>query len=219
MKHLLFTYIIMIGALFTACNHEVFVERPEVEEPPVDNPEPDPDPEIADSLILKSFIYDESSLTLASELRVQEAISSFENHTASRGVSVLYNNYNSSIVYISNSTYYAIPWAKTGQPDIEVPGLDSEGVPGFYGTVIPFAFGSTVVPRQYMADHREDFDLPPYSKVTATIYTTYRVVTASADIEFFIASLPSYLDDGRVTVRVAVPVDIKVKWSEITPVK
>ncbi len=217
MKQLLLTYIVILGVLFTACNDMVFVQRPEPEEPPVEEPDPGAEPEFEDSLMLKSLVYDKSTLRLEDEEIILDATSTFSNHTESWGVTVLYDNYNKSIVTITNSTYYVTPWAKNQDKHIEVPGLDSDGVPGFYGTEIPFSFGTTVIPRQYMAGHMETFDLPPHCKVSATIYTTFRSVTAKADIEYFMTSFPSSIENGWVKVTVWVPVDIRVEWSEVTP--
>ncbi len=217
MNRILLIFFLSLTGALVGCNHYVFVDRPEPEEPPVVNPDPDPD--MTDSLVLKTLVYNKASLTLTDETWTQEAVITFENHSSSTGVKVLYDNYNSSIVRIFNNTYYVIPWAKKGQPDIDVPGLDSIGVPGFYGTKIPFAFGTSVIPRQFMPGHSESFDLPSDSKVTATVSITYRVVRAHADIEYFMSSYPDSSDSGWIDVRVDVPVDIEVEWSEIIPLK
>ena len=218
MKFPLLAYIILLCPVLTACNEDVFIDRPEIEEPPVEKPDPDPEPkpEITDSLHLNSLIYDKSSVTLHEDEYVSEATTIFTNYTQSSGVSILYDNYNYSLVRISNSTYYVIPWAKE-QPDVEVPGLDSEGIPGLYGTMIPFAFGVTRIPQQYMPGHIERFDLPPNSKVKATVYTTHRLVTAVANINYYISPYSESLTDGSVNVSVSIPVDIRVEWSEILP--
>ncbi|MBD5356763.1 MAG: hypothetical protein HDR88_07145 [Bacteroides sp.] len=220
MKISLIKYIIILPLLFAACNDDIFVKRQNPEQPPIEEPSIDsePKPEVTDSLILTSFVYDKESLTIVDDAEViLDAKTTFVNHTSSKGVWILYDNYNHSIVQIHNNTYYVTPWAKSDMPYVEVPGIDSDGNPGFYGTEIQFAFGTTIIPRQYMAGYKEYFDLPPHSQVSATIYTTYHSVVANADIKYYSSSYPTLIEDGWVTVKVTVPVDIHVEWSEITP--
>ncbi len=219
MKLSMLRYIVIPMILLAACNDNVFIDRPNPEMPPADEPnlDPDPEPEITDSLILVSLIYDKESLTLDSEEMVLDAKTTFVNHTSSEDMTILYDNYNSSIVMISNNTYYVTPWAKSDRPSIEVPGLDSEGIPGFYGTEIPFAFGTTIIPRQYMAGEKAHHDVPTHHQITATVYTTYKSVFAKAVIKYYSSDYPTIIEDGWVDVTVAVPVDIRVEWSEITP--
>lgn len=203
--------------LLAACNDEVFIDRPKPEKPPVDEPTIDSKPEFTDSLLLVSLVYDKESLILDSDEMVLDAKTTFVNHTTSEKMTVLYDNYNYSIVRIWNSTYYVTPWSTSERLSIEVPGLDSEGVPGFYGTEIPFAFGTTIIPRQYMAGERAEHDVPIHHQITATIYTTYKSVVAKAAIKYYSSDHPSIIEDGEVKVMVSVPVDIRVEWSEITP--
>ena len=213
----LIRYFVIPLILLTACNEEVFIDRPKPENPPADEPTIDSKPEFTDSLILVSLVYDKESLTLDSEEMVLDAKTTFVNHTPYENMTILYDNYNSSIVRISHTTYYVCPWATSERLPIEVPGLDSEGVPAFYGTVISFAFGTTIIPRQYMAGERAEHDVPIHHQITATVYTTYKTVIAKATIKYYSSSYPSIIEDGWVKVTVSVPVDIRVEWSEITP--
>lgn len=217
MRIKLITKILLLVMALTSCNDEVFVRRPVAEMPPDAEPDPDDPAESTDSLMLVSASYNEWPLEVKPEYMVLDAETHFENHTSSSGVGILFDNYNSTLIRISNSTYYVTPWARSGQPSIGIPGLDKEGNPGFYGAEIPFAFGLTVLPHQYMPGHVEYFDLPPHSKVSAKIYTTRSMVTAKADIVYYITGFPNSLEKGWVDVQVSVPVDIRVEWGEVKP--
>lgn len=217
MKLSLLRYIVIPLILLAACNDEIFIDRPKPEVPPAEEPDISSEPEFTDSLILVSLVYDKESLILDDEEMVLDAKTTFVNHTPSENMTILYDNYNYSIVRISNTTYYVTPWATSERLYIEVPGLDSKGVPGFYGTEIPFAFGTTIIPRQYMAGETAEHDVPIHHQITATVYTTYKSVVAKAAIKYYSSSYPSIIEDGEVKVTVSVPVDIYVEWSEITP--
>ncbi|MDE6371492.1 MAG: hypothetical protein K2K92_08400 [Duncaniella sp.] len=217
MKIKLIIWILLLGTVVASCNDEVFVRRPVAEVPPDVEPDTADPGESTDSMILVSASYNDWPLEVKPEDLVLDAETHFENHTSSSGVGILFDNYNSTLVRISNSTYYVVPWARCGQPSIEIPGLDKEGIPGFYGAEIPFAFGLSVLPHQYMPGHIEHFDLPPHSEVTARICTTRRVVTGRADIIYYNTGFPNSLEKGWVDVQVSVPVDIRVEWSEIKP--
>lgn len=220
MKYFLIYISILGGLLITSCNDDVFVRRPEPEKPiekPDPEPGPGPDEEFTDSFMLKSIDYQMSTLSIQPEPLVLQSQSNFINYTSNTGVSILFDNYNSTWVKIYNSTYYVLPWAKE-QPLIEVPGINADGEAGFFGTKIPFAFGNTYIPAQYMAGHIERFDLPPNSKVTATVTVTRRIVEVRGDISYYIDNYPDpSIVKNWAQVVVTVPVDISVEWGEVTP--
>lgn len=214
-----YIYIIGLAMAFTvaSCNDEVFVERPKDTPPSTEEPD-DPDtPEMTDSLMLKSFRYLENTLELGENESVYEVTTTIKNFTDSRDIQLSYDRYNNAIVRIYNNTYYVTPWAKSGQPEVEVPGLDADGVPGFYGTKIPFAFGRTIIPGQYKQGEIIHFDLPKNHQVTATAYVTRKAVRAKADIEYNSIEYRNSIMDGWVEVQVEIPVDITIEWSEVTP--
>ncbi len=212
-------FLIPIIILCAACNDEVFVKRPgaEVPEPeePTTPPEK-PDPVFTDSMKIQSFWYRDEPLTVDPDEWVIEGVTHFTNYTASSGVAVIFDNYNSSFVQISNNTYYVYPWAKE-QITIPLPGLNEDGVPGFYGSEMVFSPGFSVLPKQFRAGHIERFDLPANSKVTATVYTVRKTVKAVADCKYYNTEFPSSIEDGFWNVSVSVPVKIYVEWSEVTP--
>lgn len=218
MKIKLITFILFFGIILTSCNNDVFVPRPEEVIPPEENPDSDPKPEITDSLILKSLTYIDGTLQVNSSLEdVRESKTTFINNGDKIiKVTILFDNYNHSIVKISNSTYYVLSW-KEIQPEIEIPGFDARGVPGFYGTKIPFKFGTTSVRCQFLPGHTEQFDLPPFSKVTAMVSTRRKVVTAKAEIIYSHSDYPNSLQTGWADVSVSVPVEMTLSWGEVIP--
>ena len=196
------------------------MSRPPVEIPDEpDNPDDPDDPYDAGVFMLSSLEYVESTLTLAPDEDGYTTRTTFINNGPDViNATILFDNYNGSIVRISNSSYYVIPWAPAEeQPCVPVPGLDSEGNPGFYGQEVPFTFGKFVLPYQYMEGHTESFSLPGYSKVTAEVEITRRCVEAKADIKYYLTKFPDSFDNGWVVVSVQVPVKIQVEWSEVTP--
>ncbi len=216
MKVKLITYALLLFVAMVSCNDEVFVSRPAEVIPPEENP--DPEPEKTDSLELLSLTYDIASLHVEpiGEM-VRETI--FRNNGGkSIEVNILYDNYNNSLVKITNSTYYVIPWKKE-QPDIQIPCIDSFGFPHFDDTEIPFKFGITSVPHQFMVGHMESYEIPPYSKVSAQIYVKRKVITAKADIIYYISGFPDSLSYNWVDVSVSVPVGIRVEWSDVSPIQ
>ena len=223
MKKLPYIIILLLTGVMTACNDEVFVSRPPVEIPDnsddPDDPDTPDDPYDAGVFMLASIKYNESSLTLGPyEQSFTTGTTFINNGPKAIDVTVLFDNYNGSIVQISNTTYYAIPWAPADeQPCVPIPGLDSDGNPGFYGQEIPFAFGKSILPYQYMAGHTESFSLPAYSKVKADVTVTRCCMEAKADIKYYMSNFPESLDNGWVVVSVQVPVKIQVEWSEVTP--
>lgn len=223
--NLISIYILIIGVLFSACNDEVFVPRPAApadEEQPQPDPDPDPDPkpqpESKDSLFLKSYSYITESLEVGDQNVVDKTSITFENNTDYRGASVFYDNYNKITVRISNNTQYVTPWAKTGQPEIEIPGFDSNGVAIFNsGISTPFKFGAFQLNGIFKAGEKNYFDLPEHSKVTATITITKKAVKAKANMQYYSTQFPEQMSDGWFVVQVIQPVDITVEWSDVTP--
>lgn len=220
MKVKLITYIFAMGAFLMSCNDDVFVPRSGEVIPPEEEPEPEPKPQLKDSLILKSLVYQKDSFEIDSSLEKvwQHTTTWYNRGDKPQTGYLLYNNYNNSIIRISNHTYYVISW-KTEQPEIEIPGINADGVPGLYGVKIPFKFGSTTIRGQYMPGHEESLELPPFSSVTATIYVLRKVVKAKADITYGVFGYPDSKDTNWVEVSVSQPVDIKVEWSDITPIE
>lgn len=219
MKVKLIIYIFALCALLMSCNEDVFVPRPGEVVPP-EEPEPEPKPQLKDSLILRSLVYQKDSFEIDSSLeKVWEHQTTWYNR-GDKPVTghLLFDNYNNSIIRISNHTSYAISWKKE-QPEIEVPGINAEGSTGLYGVKIPFKFGSTTVRSQYMPGHEETLELPPYSSVTAKIYVLRKVVKAKADIIYGIFDYPDSKDTNWVEVSVSQPVDIKVEWGDIMPIE
>lgn len=216
MKVKLVTHVLLLSVAMASCNDEVFVSRPPEVIPPEENPEPEP--ENKDSLVLQSLTYGIGTLNVEP---VGESISeTIFNNNCDKPIKVyvLYDNYNNSLVRISNSTYYVIPWKKE-QPNIQIPGIGSYGLPYFDDTEIPFKFGITSVPRQYMPGHTESFELPPSTMIRAYIYVNRKVVTAKADIVYYISDFPDSLSENWVDVSVLVPVEIRVEWGKIMPIQ
>lgn len=219
MKKIAILLIIALGLAAYGCNRDVFVDSPEPgwsEPAPTPDPGPEPEPVFTDSLVLTDFSYIDGTLEVLPETWVQDATTTFRNYTPSPGVAILMDNYNKALVRVSNSTYYVFPWARL-QPEITLPGLDSDGVPGFYGDKMPFAFGFSNIHTSLRAGEREEFPLPSNAQVTVVVYTTYRTVKAKADIGYFNTYTPSSVESGWVDVTVAVPVDITAEWGEIIP--
>lgn len=209
-------YVLLLSVAMASCNDEVFVPRPPEVIPPEENPEPEP--ENTDSLVLLSLTYNIGTLKVEPVGEtVRETIFN-NNGDKPIEVHVLYDNYNNSLVRISNSTYYVIPWKKE-QPYIQIPGIDSFGLPHFDDTEIPFKFGITSVPGQFMSGHTESFVLPPHSKIKTYIYVNRKVVTAKADILYYISDFPDSLSENWVDVSVSIPVEIRVEWGKIMPIQ
>lgn len=216
MKVKLVTHVLLLSVAMVSCNDEVFVSRPSEVIPPVENPEPEP--ENKDSLMLRSLTYNIGTLNVEPVGETVRETTFNNNGDKPIEVWVLYDNCNNSLVRISNTTYYVIPWKKE-QPYIQIPGLDSFGLPHFGDTEIPFKFGITSVPCQFMSGHTESFVLPPYSKIKAYIYVKRKVVTAKADIVYYISDYPDSLSENWVDVSVSVPVEIRVEWGKIMPIQ
>lgn len=213
--------LIMVSVFVTSCNDEVFVTRQEPQLPPDEQPEPEPPgDESTDRLILRSLDYIQSTLGVSPNDVTTQSKTNFVNNTSSAiTVSIFYDQYNKSYLTIENSTHYVIPWSDD-QPLIEIPGLNSEGVAGFYGVEVPFKFGKSIVPAQYMPGYEDLLELPPYSQVSATVSVTRQAVIATADIKYYINNYPDSADDtGWVSVKVEVPVDINVEWGDVTEIK
>lgn len=218
MKKILLFLISILGITLVACNDEVFLRHPEPTEPESPEPEPPDEPEFTDSLRLISLTYDPTTLEEGHELWTTESKTTFFNHDSEGDMTVLFDNYNHSIIRVFNSTYYAVPWAKS-EPIIEIPSFNSELVPGFYGVEMPFAFGSSTVKSQFLAGHQESIHLPADTKVTAIVFTTRKMVMAKADIEYTRIEEPYYKASGWVNVVVWQPVDMRLEWGEITPIE
>lgn len=209
---------LLLAVTLAACNHDVFVEPalPENPDPGPDKPE-EPD-EPTGELILESGEYDLATLASdPADVYTFESKSTFFNHDSEGRMTILYDNYNASLIRISNSTYYVTPWA-TEQIDIPVPGLDAEGTPGFYGAQIPFKFGTTVLPYQFKKGEKESMLLPADTKVTATVTTLRRAVTVKGKIVYIDTNIPSYPQESEIEVTVMQPIDIIVEWSDIEPI-
>ena len=182
-----------------ACNNDVFVPRPsdtpDIVEP---DPDPDPEPESDDSLRVVGFKYNDASLKVSENILTYQAETTFINNTNYRGATILFDNYNNSVVRISSNTYWVLPWVTEPEYMIDIPGI-KDGIPGFYGEKAPFKIGSFAIPYQYMPGHKEYFDLPPHSKVTAVVTYNRRRVRATGILTYgapFVGS--RQLDDGTL---------------------
>lgn len=208
-------FVLLAGCVLTACNDDVFVSRPEPEVP-AEEPEDPGEPSDTNLIYLKTISY--NSVEVAPNDCKFSTTTTIVNRGEATQVHVLYDNYNQSIVTIYNTTCYVHQWApQQEQPWIIIPGLDAEGTPGFYGTEMPFAFGKTIVYRQYMPGHEESHNLPANSQITATIYYTRRMVIGEAEMVYYLAPWIDSPFTGQLTVSVEVPVDIQVEWGEVTP--
>ncbi len=206
--------------LLTACNDEVFVPRPS-EVPDIENPEPEPEPEKKDSLRIIDFVYDSASLKVYDKPEEDIGKSTIINKTDNRGAYILYDNYNKSLVRISSNTYFVLPWVEEPKYMLEIPGL-KDGIPGFYGSELPFAFGTFTLPHEYGPNesHLSYFDLPPYSQVSATIRTKKKRVEATGTLYYEMVDYPGTSRDSvKVNVFVEVAVQTSVEWGEIIPVE
>lgn len=210
--------LLTFAGIFTGCNDEVFVNLPEIGNSPS---ETDPDdssskPVFTDSLYLKTFEYDPASIELSDKIWEQEGKSTFIIYDSPWSVSVLFDNHNNTLVIITNSTYYAIPWAKE-QPPIPMLRYDSDtrevsAVPD----ALTFSFGTTSVPKQYMPGERESFYLPADFGVTAFITTSRIGIKARAHITYSLSGSED-LSETDVNVVIWQPVGIRVEWSDIFP--
>lgn len=211
-----------LGMVTAGCNDEVFVRHPEVGKPDRPGPEPpdEPEPECADSLMLTAFDYFDGSIEVTDELWEQEGITNFYNHDSEGKMTVLFDNHNSTIVSIINSTYYVTPWATEHQMLIDIPRYDTAtGSVTLLDEFMPFKFGITSVRGQLMAGHTESITLPADTKVRAVVYTTRRKITAKAQIAYFNTATPDRTETGWVNVAVWQPVEIRLEWGEITPIE
>lgn len=209
-------WLCLIGLfmLLTSCNNEVFVPRPS-DIPDIE--EPEPTPEGKDSLRVIRFNYDPGSLKVSDYNFTYQSKTTFINNTDNRGAYILFDNYNNSVVSVSSNTVFALPWVKEPKYMIEIPGL-KDGIPGFYGMEVPFEFGKLLIPYQYMPGHKEYFDLPPHSQVTAIVTYKRKRVLAMGIMTYELTTFPKISrDSATVMVSVDVPVDISVEWGEIIP--
>lgn len=204
----------------TSCNDEVFVKPSEAVDPDPGGDPSNPNPPAAtDSLVLLSIEYDDATISLTNVQSMRKDIINFEFHTATGGDAVVfYDNHNSSIVYFKSNTYFVTPWAQL-QPSVSIPTLDDDMTPGLWGVEMPFKIGLSLVPLQYMAGHEERLYVPGGSKVTATVHVLQRLVTAQAEIKYYVTDAPGHTPvDAKVNVEVWQPVEITVEWSDITPI-
>ncbi len=213
--------IIAVAAL-AGCNDDVFVKLPPQGDEPGSQPTPpdEPEPFYPDSLILTAFDYFENSIELTDELWEQDAVTHFYNHDSEGTMTVLFDNYNSTLVSISNSTYYVTPWAKEDQMYIDIPCLDiaTDEVtirPHF----MPFKFGITSVKGQLMPGGTSSLTIPGNTQVKATVYTTRRKIAAKAQIAYYNTAYPNTTETGWANVIVWQPVDIRVEWSDVQPIE
>ena len=211
-------YLIGLIMFLGACNNDVFVPRPsdtpDIVEP---DPDPDPEPESDDSLRVVGFKYDDASLKVSENILTYQAETTFINNTNYRGATILFDNYNNSVVRISSNTYWVLPWVTEPEYMIDIPGI-KDGIPGFYGEKAPFKIGSFAIPYQYMPGHKEYFDLPPHSKVTAVVTYNRRRVRATGILTYEMIEFPeTSRDSAQIQVDVEFPVYISVEWGEIKP--
>lgn len=219
---LLATIVALMGCVFVSCNDEVFVKAPDIVDPnpePEPEPDPDPEPDINDFLMLQSITYDESSIKLVEDVINSSTRVTYKFNGTGGNATILYDNYNSSLVRISSNTQFLLPWAEV-QPSIFIPTLDAQLTPGFWGLEIPFEMGLTEVPCQYMAGERESLYVPDKSEVTATVYIQQRIVKAQATITYQLVENPAETPaEARVNVEVWQPVGIRVEWSDIKAIE
>ncbi|MDE5608325.1 MAG: hypothetical protein K2I64_05275 [Muribaculaceae bacterium] len=208
-----------VGAL-TACNDEVFVSiRPEEKPDPVP-PEENPEPVFSDSLVLSALEYIDYTTVLTDEIWELEGVTNFYNHDSQGTMYILLDNYNSTLVSISNSTYYVTPWAKEDQPLIDIPCLDLATETLYMRhDFIPFKFGITSVRGELRGGEKDSLTIPANTMVRATVHITRRKITASANITYYNTEYPTQSEMGWVNVVVWQPVDIRVVWSDVLPIE